>query len=122
MAVCSGVGVDPFGGATGHLPCYAAQIAPRYQSARKRIKYHQMAGLKRREGGVLGEPRFAPPREERQETVRSMREAGLSIRAISAATGASRPTVISDVRSGGQNLTGTRFGRIFGRVVSFTPP
>lgn len=35
----------------------------------------------------FGSNRIKLPREERQETVRSLREAGLSIRAISAATG-----------------------------------
>ena len=50
------------------------------------------------------------PREGRQETVRSLREAGLSLRAIQSATGVSRPTVISDVRSGGQNLTTSQIG------------
>lgn len=48
---------------------------------------------------------LALPREERPEVVRSLRAAGLSIRGIEAATGISRPTVIKDIRSGGQDLT-----------------
>ena len=41
----------------------------------------------------FGSNRIRLPREERQETVRSMREAGLSNRAIASATGMSEPTV-----------------------------
>ena len=38
------------------------------------------------------------PREERQEVVASLRDSGLSLRAIEAATGISKKTVISDLR------------------------
>lgn len=46
----------------------------------------------------FGTARLRLPREERQEVVASLREAGLSVRAIEAATGVSRPTVIKDLR------------------------
>ena len=41
------------------------------------------------------------PREERQEVVASMREIGMSTRAIASATGVSRRTLIRDRQSGG---------------------
>ena len=50
--------------------------------------------------------RLRLPREERSEVVNSLREAGLSIRAIEAATGVSRKTVIKDIN----------------QVVEFPPP
>jgi hypothetical protein len=50
--------------------------------------------------------RLRLPREERAEVVASLRESGLSIRAIEAATGVSRKTVIKD----------------FNKVVEFPPP
>lgn len=46
----------------------------------------------------FGSARLRLPREERQEVVASLRDAGLSTRAIEAATGVSRPTVIKDLR------------------------
>lgn len=46
----------------------------------------------------FGSNRIRLPREERQDTVRSMREAGLSIRAIQSATGAAKSTVEADLR------------------------
>lgn len=46
----------------------------------------------------FGTSRIRLPREERQEVVASMREIGMSTRAISAATGADRNTVRSDLR------------------------
>lgn len=48
----------------------------------------------------FGTSRLRLPREERQEVVSSLREQGLSLRAIEAVTGVSRPTVISDLRAG----------------------
>ena len=45
------------------------------------------------------------PREERAEVVASLRDAGLSIRAIASATGSSVGTVASDITSGVQNRT-----------------
>lgn len=48
----------------------------------------------------FGSNRIRLPREERQETVRSLREAGLSIRAIASATGIGDKTVQRDIRSG----------------------
>lgn len=45
------------------------------------------------------------PRDERAEIVASLRESGLSIRAISAATGDSIGTVHEAIRSGVQNRT-----------------
>lgn len=47
----------------------------------------------------FGETRLRLPREERQEVVASLRDSGLSLRAIEAATGISRPTVIKDIRA-----------------------
>lgn len=44
---------------------------------------------------------FQLPREDRPVTVRSLRNAGLSLRAIAAATNQSHPQVIRDLRSGG---------------------
>ena len=46
----------------------------------------------------FGSNRIRLPREERQETVRSLREAGLSLRAISSATGAAYNTVMRDAK------------------------
>lgn len=46
----------------------------------------------------FGAYRLRLPREERQEVVGSLREAGLSLRAIEAATGVSRKTVIDDIQ------------------------
>lgn len=43
------------------------------------------------------------PREQRQETVRSLRDAGLSQRAIASAVGVDHRTVGNDLRSGGEN-------------------
>lgn len=45
----------------------------------------------------FGTSRLRLPREERQEVVSSLRDAGLSIRAIETVTGASRKTVIKDL-------------------------
>lgn len=44
--------------------------------------------------------RLSLPREERTETVRSLRDSGLSIRAIASATGADAKTVQTDLKSG----------------------
>lgn len=41
--------------------------------------------------------RLRLPREDRQEVVGSLRESGLSLRAIESATGVSRPTIINDL-------------------------
>jgi hypothetical protein len=46
----------------------------------------------------FGTARFRLPREERAEVVTSLRDAGLSLRAISAATGVDKNTVSSDLR------------------------
>lgn len=46
----------------------------------------------------FGTSRLRLPREERQEVVASLRDAGLSVRAIETVTGVSRPTVISDLK------------------------
>jgi len=43
--------------------------------------------------------RLRLPREDRAEVVASMRESGMSLRAIGSATGISRPTIIKDVSS-----------------------
>lgn len=58
-------------------------------------------------GREFGSSRIKLPREERQEVVSSMREIGMSTRAIASATGVSRPTIIKDSResSGGKELT-----------------
>jgi len=49
--------------------------------------------------------RLRLPREERTEVVSSLRESGLSDRAIESATGESRRTLIRDRQSGGDNVT-----------------
>lgn len=46
----------------------------------------------------FGTSRLKLPREDRQEIVASLRDSGLSLRAIEAATGVSRPTIIKDLR------------------------
>lgn len=46
----------------------------------------------------FGNARLKLPHEERMGTVRSLRQSGLSLRAIESATGISRPTVIKDLR------------------------
>lgn len=48
---------------------------------------------------------FRIPREDRREIVMSMRERGMSTRAIASATGISRRTLIRDRQSGGDNVT-----------------
>lgn len=53
----------------------------------------------------FGSLRLRLPSEERQEIVASLREAGLSQRAIAAAIDVSAPTVRDDLRSGGRNLS-----------------
>lgn len=53
----------------------------------------------------FGTSRLRLPREERSEVVASLRESGLSIRAIAAATGDSRDTVHKALKSGVRNLT-----------------
>lgn len=45
----------------------------------------------------FGTSRLRLPREERTEVVSSLRDSGLSLRAIEAATGVSRPTIIKDL-------------------------
>lgn len=45
----------------------------------------------------FGDARLRIPREERPDMVRSLRQAGLSLRAIESATGVSRPTIIKDL-------------------------
>lgn len=49
----------------------------------------------------FGTSRIRLPREERQEVVASLRESGLSIRAIGAATGMSTKTVQEEIRNAG---------------------
>lgn len=51
----------------------------------------------------FGTARLRLPREERQEVVASMRENGLSTRAIASATGLSQSTVIRETQSGESN-------------------
>ena len=53
----------------------------------------------------FGSVRLRLPREERRDVVCSLRESGLSDRAIESATGISRRTLIRDRRSGGDNVT-----------------
>lgn len=48
----------------------------------------------------FGTQRLSLPREERREVVGSLREAGLSTRAIAAATGNSQPTITRDIAAG----------------------
>lgn len=48
----------------------------------------------------FGSHRVRLPREERREVVGSLRDAGMSVRAIAAATGASDQTVQRDIKSG----------------------
>lgn len=54
---------------------------------------------------TFGATRIRLPREERQEVVASLRDSGLSIRAIATATGSSVGTVSSDLNAGVQNRT-----------------
>ncbi len=51
----------------------------------------------------LGSTRLRLPSEEREERVRSLRSEGLSIRAITSATGVSRNTARKDIRQVGQS-------------------
>ena len=50
----------------------------------------------------FGQARLRLPREERQEVVASLRDSGLSVRAIASATGVARNTVREDLRQVGQ--------------------
>lgn len=54
----------------------------------------------------FGTSRISLPREDRREIVGSLREAGLSTRAIAAATGVSEPTVRRDLESPGASFSG----------------
>lgn len=56
----------------------------------------------------FGTSRLRLPREERQEVVASLREIGMSVRAIAAATGSSVGTVHSELTAGVQNRTPAR--------------
>ena len=47
----------------------------------------------------FGSSRLKLPREERTDYVASLRDSGMSLRAIESATGVSRPTIIKDTRS-----------------------
>lgn len=51
----------------------------------------------------FGASRLRLPREERQEVVASLRESGLSTRAIASATGVSEGSVRNDLKAGAQN-------------------
>lgn len=51
----------------------------------------------------FGTSRLRLPREDRAEVVASLRESGLSTRAIAAATGLSQPTVRRDLAAGESN-------------------
>lgn len=53
----------------------------------------------------FGTSRLGLPREERMTTVRSLRDSGLSIRAITAATGISDKTVMRDLRQVSETTT-----------------
>ena len=53
----------------------------------------------------FGTSRIRLPREERREVVSSMREIGMSTRAIASATGTSHQTVANSLNSGVKNLT-----------------
>ena len=56
-------------------------------------------------GTEFGNMRLRLPKEERRDAVCSLRESGLSDRAIESATGISRRTLIRDRQSGGDNVT-----------------
>ena len=58
----------------------------------------------------FGSNRIRLPREERQETVRSMREAGLSNKSIAAATGMSAMQIGRDARNAGVTNVTPRLG------------
>lgn len=53
---------------------------------------------------IVGTSRIRLPREERQEVVASMREIGMSVRAIASATGTNRETIRQEV-SGDRKLS-----------------
>lgn len=52
----------------------------------------------------FGTSRLRLPREERQEVVASLREIGMSTRAIAAATGTNRETIRQEIAAGGKKL------------------
>ncbi|QTD97021.1 hypothetical protein [Streptomyces cyanogenus] len=56
----------------------------------------------------FGETRLRLPREERQEVVASLRDSGLSVRAIASATGVGRGTVERDLAGVPSGTPGTR--------------
>jgi transposase-like protein len=53
----------------------------------------------------FGTSRLRLPREERAEVVASLRESGLSIRAIASATGTNRETIRQEIASGDKKLS-----------------
>lgn len=75
---------------------------------------------------VQGEFKSAPlalPREDRQTQVASLRQQGLSLRAIQSVTGASRPTIINDLRDvGGKDLTTSPITGIDGKEYAPVKP
>jgi hypothetical protein len=62
--------------------------------------------------GEFGNLTLQPPREERQAVVLSMREAGMSTRAITSATGLSKGTVGRELEDARQRTTTARFGAV----------
>lgn len=56
----------------------------------------------------FGETRLRLPREERQEVVASLRDSGLSVRAIAAATGVNRETIRQEVAAAGDKKLSPR--------------
>lgn len=70
----------------------------------------------------FGTSRLRLPREERQEVVGSLRDAGLSTRAIAAATGISKNTVTEDLREVSQIGTVAQVTGMNGKTYAATQP
>lgn len=70
----------------------------------------------------FGATRLRLPREERQEVVASLRESGLSIRAIVAATGVSDKTVSRDLREVSESTTPASITGIDGKSYAASRP
>lgn len=70
----------------------------------------------------FGQTRLALPREERPEVVASLRDSGLSVRAIASATGINRETIRQEVAAGDKKLSPHEITGTDGKKYASTRP
>jgi hypothetical protein len=66
---------------------------------------------------VVGDQPMRLARDQRRELVTVLADEGMSTRAISMVVGVSQPTVVSDYRSGDQNLSPVAIDRVTGEIL-----